>query len=441
MKKTAFRLSLCLVALAISHSTAQDQPEFIRLKSDYTYRMLDHTTEINRKQQALLEEREQGNIKTGNLYLGFDINAIANMQDTNTEAKFGYLMRHPTQNNQGGKSSSELVVHDVKLQLTGAIVTWATAYAEILYNPEQNFGQGTIVSKERNELTVRRAYVLFGDKTVTPFYASLGKMATPFGLTDTVSPFTNSTTWHAFGGLAYGGILGYDAHGLNLSVMGIQGGAQFRSANSGDNTPDDVANYTINGSYEFDFTEHTSLRLGGGYVDGSAYCQGFPVTHFDGCDGFKNPAWNVNSLLKAGRLTVLAEFADTTKDWPGTHNPTPPLNEFEASGVSSLTVGAKYLLPVASLNRDLGVSVEFSDFEAGAEGSPWERQEQLVFGLEMMVTPNLKFFAEYIRTEGYAPLNFISGPDPFDPTENPGTTHSVADAESEIYLIGVRAAM
>ena len=38
--------------------------------------------------------------------------------------------------------------------------------------------------------------------------AAIGKMEAPFGLMDTVSPFTASTVWHAFGGLAWGALAG-----------------------------------------------------------------------------------------------------------------------------------------------------------------------------------------------------------------------------------------
>ena len=44
-------------------------------------------------------------------------------------------------------------------------------------------------------------------------------------------------------------------------------------------------------------------------------------------------------------------------------------------------------------------------------------------------------FAEYIRTDGYAPLNFISGGNLGD-----GLTHSSSSAVSDIFLAGFNAA-
>ena len=138
---------------------------------------------------------------------------------------------------------------------------------------------------------------------------------------------------------------------------------------------------------------------------------------------------------------MLGEFARTTDEWPGTHNPNPPLDGFEAHDVSAFDVGAKYIVPLGFISKDLGVSVDFSKFIAGPSGSPWQDQKQFVTGLDIMWNEHTKIFAEYIRTEGYVPLNFISGPDPFDPSENPGTTHSVSDASSDVVLVGLRVAI
>ncbi|MFT7512872.1 MAG: hypothetical protein ACI9QL_002080 [Candidatus Omnitrophota bacterium] len=436
MKKINVVAMIALFVLGLAAVVSAEDVS-VKINSAYTYKMLDHTTDINRKQLMLLQMREAGELEDKQMYLGAGITVIGDVQDSNTAAKFGYLMRHPTQSNQGGKSASEMVIHNANLQITGTLTPWATMYFQVLYDPEQSFGAGTITSLGRNQLQLRRGYVLLGDLSQLPFYASIGKMATPFGLTDTVNPFSSSTVWHAFGGLAYGGQVGYHHNGLDLAFMGIQGGAQFRATNSGDETPDDVANYAASAAYTLHLAEDTDIRVGGSYVDGSAYCQDFPVTHFDGCDD-NNPAWDAYTVMKMGRLKLIAEYAETTDVWPGTHNPNPPLDVFAAEKVSSFDIGVKYQLPVAAIGKDIGVSVDFSKFVAGDEGSPWEDQTQLVFGLELFLNAHTQIFAEYIKTEGYAPLNFISGPDPFDSTKNPGTTHSVSDAESDVVVIGLR---
>jgi len=98
-------------------------------------------------------------------------------------------------------------------------------------------------------------------------------------------------------------------------------------------------------------------------------------------------------------------------------------------------------VPIDFLAKDLGVSVDFSQFTAGPSGSPWKDQKQFVVGLNMFWNNNAKIFAEYIRIEGYVPLNFISGPDPFDPSKALGTTHSNSNATSDVFIIGIRVAI
>ena len=53
------------------------------------------------------------------------------------------------------------------------------------------------------------------------------KMDAPFGQMGTVNPFTNSTMWHAFGGLGYGAQIGYDKGGLHAKIMLAQGGCSI----------------------------------------------------------------------------------------------------------------------------------------------------------------------------------------------------------------------
>ncbi len=423
---------------AAVHLQAAETEARLLLRSGFSYELLDQTRSINRKQLLFRQALEEGILPERSLVVGASLTAIGDLQRSNTEAKFGYLMRHPTKNNQGGKSASELVLHEARLHFSGRLTSWTALHFQLLYNPEQSFGSGTMTSIERNQVSLRRGWFLFGNPEKSPFYASLGKMAVPFGLTETVNPFTASTVWHAFGGLAFGGLVGYQGESLGLRLMAIQGGAQFRAANSGDATPDDVANSAVDLSWRIPI-EKGQLRLGASYMDGSAYNQPFPVTHFSSGDGYRNPAWDLNARLVVQGTTLIAEYAETTKEWPGTHNPHPPLNVYEASAVSSLGLGAKQAW-MLSAGRRMALSAHYSEFIAGPEGSPWEKQSQAVLGCEFFWTKSFKGFAEVIRTRGYVPLNFISGPDPFDPTGDPGTTHSQADARSEVLLLGVCAA-
>ncbi len=414
--------------------------QFVRTDSQFGYDILDPTTGINRKQRLILQRRNDGTLAPDSLHVHGAVTAIANYQSSNRNDKFGYLMRHPTAKNQIGDTVSEATVHSAQLGFTGTIGDWLTGHAVMLFDPEQSFGDGTNTDIDRNQLQMRRAYVLFGNLDRSPFYASLGKMAVPFGLTDTVNPFSASTVWHVFGGLANGVIVGYANDGLNLSLMGIQGGAQYRAANTpveGTAVPGRLNNFTADANYSFGLGPAATLLLGGSYQHGTAYCQGFPIVHFGACED-NNPAFDLYGRLVYDDLTLKGEFAQTTEVWPGTFNPGIP--QFAASKVTSFDIGARYRHGTGAGPVDL--SAEFSRLLAGPDGAPWERQDQFVLGAAWFAWPNAKLFAEYVRVEGFAPLNFLTGGSVRDDRGEvvPDRTHSDASARSDVVMIGVNAA-
>ena len=412
----------------------------IDVDPEHGYEILDPTTNINRKQLLILERKMDGTLAPDRVHVQGAVTAIANYQSSNRANKFGYLMRHPTAANQVGNTVSEATIHSAQLGFTGTLGDWITGHAVMLFDPEQSFGEGTNTALERNQLQMRHAYVLFGNLDRSPFYASLGKMAIPFGLTDTVNPFTASTVWHAFGGLANGVTVGYANDGLNVSVMGIQGGAQFRAANApvdGTDVPSKLNNFAVDASYGLDLGLAGTILLGGSFQHGTAYCQDFPVVHFEPCQD-NNPAFDFYGQLVLGELTLKGEFARTTDEWPGTFNPA--IAQHAASKVTSFDIGAKYRYVTGG--GPLDFSIEFSRFVAGPDGAPWENQDQLVLGTAWFVRPNAKLFAEYIRVDGYAPLNFISGGNIRDESGAviPDQTHSDSTARSDVFMVGVNVA-
>jgi hypothetical protein len=213
-------------------------------------------------------------------------------------------------------------------------------------------------------------------------YAAVGKMATPFGLTDTVNPFTASTVWHAFGGLSYGALFGFSQDGLNLSYMLGQGGAQFRAANAnvnGTSTPSKLNNHHVDINYTYDFKDYDlNAMIGGSFQKASAYCQAYPVSHFLPCDK-DNAAYGGYARINWNNFTLQGEYIETAGVWPGTHNPTAPLNVFAAHEVQSFSVGGRYSA-LDLTGQDVRVSAEFSRFIAGPDGAPWESQDQFVLG-------------------------------------------------------------
>lgn len=407
----------------------------IGLNSEFSYKMMEQNQNL-RKTTILLEERKRNELRNRSLIIGGSLISIFDYQKSNTEGKFGYLMRHPTASNQFGKEVSELVIHSFQLSTTFVVNDWITAYADILYCPEQSFGAGTITALTRNQLQLRKGFVVLGDLRSFPLYASIGKMDVNFGGTGSVSPFTNSTMWHAFGGLGYGGEFGFNKWGLKASFTAIQGGSQFRGLQTvvGDSSsvPSVINNYTADINYTLKLGGESRFTLGASYLHGSAYAHSFPVIHFAPTK-MNNPAYaGYASLNIANRFTLKGGYAITEKAWPGTFNPNPPLNIYAASKTSSTDIGAKFdFNPMAPTIYSL--SAEWSQFKAGPKGSPWERQNQFVVGLNALVNRSSRLFIEYFNTAGYAPLNFVSGGN-----LAPGQTWSVRGASSNGIIIGAQ---
>ena len=434
-----FKLLLCLLIVStVGYSQSDDvnntQKAFVGINSSLSYLMLDPNQNL-RKELILLEARQKNPSDDKMLYIGTSIIAIGDYQKSNVNSKFGYLMRHPTSSNQIGFEVSEAVLHSWHFSVMGQLNNWITTCVELLYNPEQSFGTGTITDLNRNQIQLRKGFILLGDLNKSPFYFSLGKMDGPFGQMGTVSPFTNSTTWHAFATLGYGAQLGFKSKNFNAAIMAVQGGSQFRALNTsvaGTNVPSRINNGIADINYSFNFNDRNKLKLGGSYVLGCTYCHAFPVEHFNPCDE-TNPAYTVyGQYFIKDKLRIQGSYTQTVNVGPGTHNPIPPLDVFAASKVSALDIGAKYDFKMTKTeNIVYSVSGEFSNFLAGAPGSNWEFQNQYVLGFAGLVNKSSRIFLEVFRTEGFVPLNFVSGGN-----MGPGQTISDRSAKSHGIVIG-----
>ena len=436
-------LSHCLliscVLLQTLPASAQESKSIVGINSELTYKMLEPNQNV-RKVNILINERHAGRLETKKLIIGTSLIAIADFQHSNTDSRFAYLMRHPTSTNQIGTEVSEAVIHSFQFSVYGAINPWIATFAEMLYNPEQSFGTGTITAIGRNQIQLYRGFVVLGNLDKFPIYGAIGKMDAPFGLMNSVSPFTNSTMWHAFSGLGYGAQIGFKKYNIEATFMAVQGGSQFRAMNTivGDSTnvPSQLNNFTADLNYTLHFASEVELKIGASYLRGSVYNQDFPVIHFK-AGVMNNPASTVYSeFLLHQRLLIIAAFAKTAYAWPGTYNPSPPLNIYPASKVSSLVAGAKYTFNPES-KIAYTISAEFSNYIAGPDGSPWERQNQYILGFCGLINKSSKFFIEVFGTQGYVPLNFISGSNPNDPFPE-GTTHCSNSATSLGVVVGAQ---
>ncbi len=407
----------------------------VGVSPSYGYRVLDHAEGVNTRELTILRAIQDGELDR-RVTLSGAITVLADYQQSNSDTKFSWLMRHPTSSNQIGEEVSEAVVHSAQLATTARLADDITTYVEFLYNPQQSFGSGTITDLNRNQVQVRKAFVLWGDLDERPIYAALGKMDTPFGLQNTVSPFTNSTSWHAFAGLAYGGMVGFYDNGFHLRAMAIQGGAQFRSHNvpvEGTAVPSRLNNFAIDANYTLPLGQDGHVLAGASYTHGSPYCQDYPVFHFNPCDD-NNPAWAVYAQGRLGALEFLGEYAETTEDWPGTASPAPQFAQFEAVAPFAWTLGGRYWFDHRRAD-DLAVSLEYSRYVSGDDGAPWERQDQWVLGGSYFVTDSVNFFGEVIHARGWVPLNFLSGGN-----QPNGATWSEFDAETNAIVLGAQAA-
>ncbi|MEY4159446.1 MAG: hypothetical protein RLZZ136_67 [Pseudomonadota bacterium] len=419
--------------------TQAEAPEpAVTLNSAYTYAMLDPTAAGKTKPLLLLAAKRDGSLPPRGLTIGGSVIAMGDYQSSNFADDFGYLMRHPGANHVG-KTVSELVLHAAALQFTANITPWISTYAEVLYDPQQSFGAGSVTALTRNQLQLRRGYVLFGDLAKSPVYAMIGKIDSPFGQTDTVNPFTLSTDWHSFSGLSYGALLGYSDKGLNIAVEAVQGGAEFRGLNTpveGTNTPSKISNYVVDANYTVPLgAVGRSLLVGASYERGSSFCQAYPVTHFGTCEE-PNPAVAVYGTLHWDRWMLKGDYAETLHAMPGTFNPNPPLDIYPAHRIASFDLGAKYSLSKGATPIDL--SLDFSALVAGPKGSPWHRQDQWVGGVAAYPLPSVKLFFETVLVKGYLPFNFLTGG---APGEDLGTTESSTHKTSKVLVIGVNAAL
>ncbi len=361
---------------------------FVGLDSDYSFRILDVAENVDTKPLIQLRTKQAGGL-ADRITLSGGITVIADYQISDTPGKFGYLTRHPTSGNQVGKHVSEAVIHSASLAMTARLSDDFTGFFELLYDPEQSFGSGTLTDLNRNQIQLRRGWVMWGNLDKRPVYALIGKMDIPFGFNDTVSPFTPSTNYHAFAGLAYGAQLGYFANGVHLRAMAVQGGSQFRSANTpvaGTNVPSKLNNFALDANYTMSLGSSGSVMVGGSYQHGSAYCQDYPVVHFNKCAD-NVPAIAADARVRLGSFTLLGNYAQTTKVWQATQVPevdprigtfvTPPqqiwtvspnpLSIYDAVKPKSFTIGGRYEFgrriesPQARANA---VSLEFSRFFA-----------------------------------------------------------------------------
>ena len=87
-------------------ATQASSSELIGSNGTYSFQVLDHSRNTNIKQLLQLQALRDHELKQ-KITFGGQITALVNYQKSNSDTKFGWLMRHPTSSNQIGNTVSE----------------------------------------------------------------------------------------------------------------------------------------------------------------------------------------------------------------------------------------------------------------------------------------------------------------------------------------------
>jgi hypothetical protein len=302
---------------------------------------------------------------------------------TNTDSKFPYLGRFPTDFH--GDTATDARLLQGNTQLTAYVAPAISVYGELLFSDVFSFGDF-----KQGSLQVRQAYAILGDLDVSPFYFYLGKKNIGFGDFGTLSPFTQAVTWHYFAALAEGLGVGYHDDSWDLTLAAINGGRGIRVNDSTERGK--LNNFAANLLWHRGNSPTQHVQAGGGFLLGTIY-DGLTAEHLDqnqfGSE--YNSAWNVNGRVDLGRWTMAGEFVSTTGPWPVT-----------GSLVSAYRTEAAYWIDRG--DRPSYCSASWSDGKQGPAGSEFEFNRQLVLGYSKVVNSHVRVSAEYVRSLGFAPL-------------------------------------
>jgi hypothetical protein len=242
---------------------------------------------------------------------------------------------------------------------------------------------------KQGSLQMRQAYAVLGDLEASPWHAVIGKKNLPFGDMGTLSPFTQSVVWHYFGALGEGMGVGYADEMVEASLMGVNGGRGIRAVDSEEKGK--LNNLAANALFKFALSEEILMRFGGGFLLGTIYDGAFPEHLNPNLFGEYNSAWDVNAVVRWGRVTIAGEYATTVDDWPATGH-----------AVTAYRAEAGYDVNVGPYPGRLSVS--WSEGIQGDRGSEFEFNRQLVLGLGTTLNRYAMLSLEYIRSSGFAPL-------------------------------------
>ena len=356
---------------------------WLRLNTRLTDVLLDFQNRQTDKEIFILQHQQHVGSKTPVVIAGAQARLSFLAGWTNTEDKFPYLGRFPT--DFSGDTATDARILQANTQLTAHVAPAVSVYGELLFSDVFTFGDF-----KQGSLQVRQAYAVIGDLNVTPLYLYIGKKNLGFGDFSTLSPFTQSVTWHYFAALAEGVGIGYHDPTWDVTLAAINGGRGIRLNDSPERGK--LNNMAANVTWHRGNSPDRRLSLGTGLLLGTIY-DGFVAEHLDANqfgDDY-NSAWSVNGRLDLGQMTVAGEFVSTASSWP-----------VVGSLVSAYRAEAAYW-------TDRGVlpsfwSISWSAGDQGPDGSEFEFNRQLVIGYSRQLNSRCRVSAEYVRSLGFAPL-------------------------------------
>lgn len=343
--------------------------------------MLDFQNRQSEKEVLLLESNQRWRAETPQVLIGAQARLSALAAATSSEGNFSYLGRFPA--DFEGKSATDARLLHANAGMAAHVTPWINVYGELLFSDVFSFPDF-----KQGSLQVRQAYAVLGDLQASPWYLFLGKKNVPFGDMGTLLPFSQSVVWHYFGALHEGIGVGYSTQGLNLTLMGINGGRGIRAADS--EARGQMNNFAVNAIWQGG-DEHIGWRLGAGYLLGTIY----DVTEAEHINpdafGPYNNAWDVNAQIHLGALVFSGEIAATVDDWPVTNH---PVIAYKAEAAYDGCWG----------DRPARYAVSWSEGRQGEDGTEFEFNRQLAIGVGVDLGPYAMFSLEYVRSMGFAPL-------------------------------------
>jgi len=209
--------------------------------------------------------------------------------------------------NAGGASSDSTDIDLTSVNLDAYILgpsPWTSAFIEFAYDNNIGTQTGSFSNNDRvldSRVFVNKAFIVLGDFTRSPFYASLGQMFVPFGVYSTTmvsSPLQKILARTP----ARAAVVGYKSQSEN-SLLAT--GYIFHGPTETDNESR-INNAGVNLSYSFTKGEKFSATFGGGIIKNIADSGGMQITGNNNNNpplfgGFGGP---IETFTPAGTTTV-----------------------------------------------------------------------------------------------------------------------------------------